>query len=380
MTSLVPRHLSAGRSFSILGLIAAAASLATGAASAQECTANGVTGRCRNMSECAAIGWSTPGKCPGPDDFQCCTISTCPGGKCLRTSACGGTSTSGLCPGPADVQCCTATKNPTPSPSPPADLRFDIRVFIPTQLLDITSIFNLNAILPDFARDRVNDLINQIKWGNGDDRGFAVSGGSSKAGISFTVLTNAGGTSSGFDNLQNADVRKHIGESKLYFGGIDTSHCGDAGVPNWGCGRLQSGAKPYLTQGQDITDKKLNVQTKSVGPAAGRALVKISVENGIGDLFDRAFNALIKAMSFPLPIPDVNFPTGPAIDADFNIMVTYVGPRRVKVAIAGTHDGFPSYEVYVNGKPLYQFDAIDPTALFPGHEQTIGVKTIDLDI
>ncbi len=75
------------------------------------------------------------GKCPGPDDFQCCTISTCPGGKCLRTSACGGTSTSGLCPGPADVQCCTATKNPTPSPSPPADLRFDIRVFIPTQLL-----------------------------------------------------------------------------------------------------------------------------------------------------------------------------------------------------------------------------------------------------
>ncbi len=144
---------------------------------------------------------------------------------------------------------------------------------------------------------------------------------------------------------RNADVRKHIGESKLYFGGIDTSHCGDAGVPNWGCGRLQSGAKPYLTQGQDITDKKLNVQTKSVGPAAGRALVKISVENGIGDLFDRAFNALIKAMSFPLPIPDVNFPTGPAIDADFNIMVTYVGPRRVKVAIAGTHDGFPSYEV-----------------------------------
>ena len=45
---------------------------------------------------------------------------------------------------------------------------------------DITSIFNLDDILPNIARGAVNDLIDQIKWGNGDDRGFAVSGGSSK--------------------------------------------------------------------------------------------------------------------------------------------------------------------------------------------------------
>ena len=37
-------------------------------------------------------------------------------------------------------------------------------------------------------------------------------------------------------------------------------------------------------------------------------------------------------------------------------------------------------QVYVNGKPLYQFDAIDPTALFGDSDQTIAVTTIDLDI
>jgi hypothetical protein len=258
-------------------------------------------------------------------------------------------------------------------------LRFDIRVFIPTQLLDVTSIFNLDEILPNIARGAINNLVDQIKWGNGDNRGFAVSGGSSKADISFTVPTNAEGTSSGFDNLQSVD--RVIGVSKLYFGGIDNSHCGDAGVPDWGCGRLEPGAEPYLTQGQALTDEKLNVQAKSVGSAAGRALVRVSVENGVGDLFDRAFNALVEgAVPGPLPIPDVNFPTGPAINADFDITVTYVGPHRVKVTIAGTHDGFPSYEVYVNGKPLYQFNAIDPSALFPGSDQTIQVNTIDLDI
>jgi hypothetical protein len=45
---------------------------------------------------------------------------------------------------------------------------------------DITSIFNLDDILPNIARGAFNDLIDQIKWGNGDGRGFAVSGGSSK--------------------------------------------------------------------------------------------------------------------------------------------------------------------------------------------------------
>ena len=135
--------------------------------------------------------------------------------------------------------------------------------------------------------------------------------------------------------------------SKLYFGGIDTSRCGDAGVPDWGCGRLAPGAEPYLTQGQPLTDEKLSVQAKSVGSVAGRALVRVAVENGIGALFDRAFNELVERfVPGPFPIPDINFPTGPAINADLDITATYVGPRRVKVSIAGSHDGFPSYEVW----------------------------------
>ena len=56
------------------------------------------------------------GKCPGPDDFQCCTTATCPGGRCLRTPTCGGTSTPGLCPGPANVQCCQGAVTPEEGP------------------------------------------------------------------------------------------------------------------------------------------------------------------------------------------------------------------------------------------------------------------------
>ena len=141
-------------------------------------------------------------------------------------------------------------------------------------------------------------------------------------------------------------VDRVIGVSKLYFGGIDTSQCGAAGVPDWGCGRLESGAEPYLTEGQPLTDDKLSVRAKSVGSVAGRALVRVNVENGIGALFDRAFNKLVEDfVPGPFPIPDINFPTGPAINADLDITATYVGPRRVRVSIAGSHDGFPSYEV-----------------------------------
>lgn len=87
------------------------------------CAVGGVAGECLSVSTCS--GTATPGYCPGAADIQCCTPSADPstpepepapttcsvggvGGECVSVSACEGISTPGRCPGPADIQCCTS--------------------------------------------------------------------------------------------------------------------------------------------------------------------------------------------------------------------------------------------------------------------------------
>jgi sulfatase modifying factor 1 len=91
--------------------------------SAVTCAVGGAAGECRSVASCP--GTATPGYCPGPADIQCCTPTGDPStpppeptptscavggvsGQCVSVSSCAGVSTPGRCPGPADIQCCTA--------------------------------------------------------------------------------------------------------------------------------------------------------------------------------------------------------------------------------------------------------------------------------
>lgn len=46
------------------------------------CSVRGVPGECLNTDECTSPRSSTPGFCPGPVDFQCCTLPAQDGGTC----------------------------------------------------------------------------------------------------------------------------------------------------------------------------------------------------------------------------------------------------------------------------------------------------------
>jgi hypothetical protein len=67
----------------------------------------------------------------------------------------------------------------------------------------------------------------------------------------------------------------------------------------------------------------------------------------------------------------------PAIDYNFTFAFDANGQCRV----SGTHDGFPAYEVFINGKLRYSYDPRDtnerPESLFPPMEHDIDNETVE---
>lgn len=59
--------------------------------------------------------------------------------------------------------------------------------------------------------------------------------------------------------------------------------------------------------------------------------------------------------------------TGPAIDYNLEIELDTTDPEKTTYKLTGTHDKFPSYEVYINEKRVYQHDESghSPVDLFP---------------
>eukprot|EP00753_Platysulcus_tardus_P017782 PLAT6518.1.p1 GENE.PLAT6518.1~~PLAT6518.1.p1 ORF type:complete len:511 (+),score=202.35 PLAT6518.1:30-1562(+) len=105
-------------------------------AAAEQCTAGGATGTCKDVDTCA--GTRTSGLCSGAANIQCCTneqVNCGPvngqTGVCLNENQCtDGTTVAGLCSGPAAVKCCVTNaaatppddggNTPPPAPSCPA--------------------------------------------------------------------------------------------------------------------------------------------------------------------------------------------------------------------------------------------------------------------
>lgn len=49
----------------------------------------------------------------------------------------------------------------------------------------------------------------------------------------------------------------------------------------------------------------------------------------------------------------------PAINADLTVLLRRNGQDDVMVSVEGRHDGFPAYELYVDGKPVYLHDPVE---------------------
>ncbi len=72
--------------------------------------------------------------------------------------------------------------------------------------------------------------------------------------------------------------------------------------------------------------------------------------------------------------------TGPAIDYNLEIELDTTDPEKTTYKLTGTHDKFPSYEVYINGKRVYEHDESghSPIDLFPWRPSQSVNETGDL--
>lgn len=72
----------------------------------------------------------------------------------------------------------------------------------------------------------------------------------------------------------------------------------------------------------------------------------------------------------------------PGIGYTVTITADYTTPSTPKYSISGTHDGFPAYEIYINGTRVYQHDPMatgdGPGSLFPPEEYTISIPLTPL--
>ena len=73
----------------------------------------------------------------------------------------------------------------------------------------------------------------------------------------------------------------------------------------------------------------------------------------------------------------------PAINADLNLYLEHMG-NALRCLACGDHDGFPAYELYVNGMLIYCHDPIaggkSPFALFPPSDINVNTGWIDIQL
>jgi len=107
---------------------------------------------------------------------------------------------------------------------------------------------------------------------------------------------------------------------------------GNPGKPDW-FRSLRSGAKPIKSATLQRTAENLDVQFVQL--AGATHAVKFYVNGG---------NPLM-----PSGTPD--------IDATITVGLRKV-PGGIEFCVDGTHDGFPNYVLQINGKPVYEWDAV----------------------
>ncbi|MGE0853687.1 MAG: papain-like cysteine protease family protein [Hyphomicrobiaceae bacterium] len=185
----------------------------------------------------------------------------------------------------------------------------------------------------------------------GDGRGFSYADGTSRGEITARVRLDM---QSGIESIEIVDA--HWGESTEY-DADDVFH--PDGKPDW-WHEKQPGAQPTARKTLGRTSDNLNV----VRGAPGMTL-------DIEAMAERAALLTVTAAG-GLPLSK----TAPDIDAEVSVMLRVSGDV-VEAKVAGSHDGFPCHELYINGQRVYTYDPVaagnDPTSLFP--PQDIEVRT-----
>ncbi|HEX7762773.1 MAG TPA: DUF3238 domain-containing protein [Cellvibrio sp.] len=139
-----------------------------------------------------------------------------------------------------------------------------------------------------------------------------------------------------------------------------------SGFPKWYVA-IRSGASAALRNTLPVTASNLKI-------AVGGISFK-----------DNAFALASKSTVFSLHVDGRNplIALAPAINADLNLYLKRVG-SALSCLVSGDHDGFPAYELYINGVRVYCYDPIargaGPAALFPPSDIMVNTGWINIDL
>lgn len=182
----------------------------------------------------------------------------------------------------------------------------------------------------------------------GDGRSFSASGGTARADLHARIRLRQDGTP------RVTLIRRSWGESTAYASGdvIDVP-----GKPGWWKDK-RSGARPTDRETLAATNDNLNL---TVGGTT-RDNVEVT-----------ASDATVVTFVADGGIPLMHL--APNINADLRLHLKREG-GQLKAKLLGDHDGFPAYEVYVEGQRLYRYDPVaagaSPTALFPPSDVSVS--------
>jgi hypothetical protein len=216
---------------------------------------------------------------------------------------------------------------------------------------------------------------------NGDDRDFSASEGTSRVDLPVTVRINANDMSIVEARLD----RGSFGEAEVY-AGIDlpplvpivaaaTEHID--GEPDW-AEHKKVGAVPLPGATGRLAPTQANVSAVAQQEGDG-VLIRLIVsaqpyfpftEETLRFVPDAEFYGV----SLRAALGDLVHAALPDVDADIRITVRKRSDGELEYEVSGEHDGFPAWELYVNGDAAYQFSPIDdqaPTALLAPSETRV---------
>lgn len=171
----------------------------------------------------------------------------------------------------------------------------------------------------------------------GDNRDFSYDQGTHRAGQNLNVSF---GRSPGVTESIGVGQREW-GESSAYYA-LQTEHV--YGKPPW-WHKLRSRAEPAMSVATLMVTNDNNRLERTADSDGERITIRLFLK-GV--------------------VPLVRF--APQLDADLVVQLTRKdkNDESVDYKVLGTHDGFPSYELYINAKRVYDYD-VGKSALGPLH-------------
>ena len=194
----------------------------------------------------------------------------------------------------------------------------------------------------------------------GDNRGYSYNQGSSRAQIHACVRLPSAGRPAGLTILKPATGWEPT-----------TAYPSNAaipikGLPAW-CVRIKPGITPAAIDKVQLTSNNLKIAIG--GTSLQNNVLALTSKSTVYSMHVDGSNPLIKV--------------APAINADLNLFLKRVG-SVLSCLVIGDHDGFPAYELYVDGVRIYCYDPIaagkSPASLFGQGDIKVNTGWIDIQL